>query len=96
MTSIIKHSRKTQLFSNNQSWEKKSDDQDFDVLMGCYDRADFCELVGIYILNKLSNILIKAVLDYTVMINLEYLKIYLEHKSSGKRNASLNCLKSVV
>ena len=25
--------------------------------MGCYDGAEVCELVGIYILNKLSNII---------------------------------------
>ena len=30
-------------------------DLDFDVPMGCYDGAEVCELVGIYVLNKLSN-----------------------------------------
>ena len=55
--SIIKHSRKTLLFNNNQPWQKKSGDPDFDVPMGCYDGAEVCELVGIYILNKLSNII---------------------------------------
>ena len=57
--SIIKHSRKTLLLNNNQSWQKKSGDPDFDVPMGCYDGAEVCELVGIYILNKLSNIIDK-------------------------------------
>ena len=55
--SIIKHTRKTLLFNNNQPWQKKSGDPDFDVPMGCYDSAEVCELVGIYILNKLSNII---------------------------------------
>ena len=55
--SIIKHCRKTLLFNNNQPWQKKSGDPDFDVPMGCYDGAEVCELVGIYILNKLSNII---------------------------------------
>ena len=54
---IIKHSRKTFLFNNNQPWQKKSGDPDFDVPMGCYDGAEVCKLVGIYILNKLSNII---------------------------------------
>ena len=54
---IIEHSRKTLLFNKNQPWQKKSGDSDFDVPMGCYDGAEVCELVGIYILNKLSNII---------------------------------------
>ena len=58
-TSIIKHSRKTQLFNNNKPWEKKSGDPDFDVPMACYDGEEVCELVGIYILNKLINIIDK-------------------------------------
>ena len=53
---IIKHSRKTLLFHNNQSWEKKSGDPDFDVPMGCYNGAEVSELVGTFILNKLGNI----------------------------------------
>ena len=31
----IKHSRKTLLFNNNQPWEKKSGDPDFDVPIAC-------------------------------------------------------------
>ena len=56
---IIKHSRKTLLFNSNQPWQKKSGDPDFDIPVGCYDGAEDCELVGIYILNKLSNIINK-------------------------------------
>ena len=55
----MKHSRKTLLFHNNQPWEKKSGNSDFDVPMGCHDGAEICELVGIFILNKLSNIIEK-------------------------------------
>ena len=54
---IIKHSRKTLLFHSNQG--KKSGDSDFDVPIGCYDGAQIGELVGIFILNKLSNIIDK-------------------------------------
>ena len=56
---IIKDSRKILLFHNNHPWEEKSEDHDFDVPMGCYDGAEVCELVGIFILNKLSNIIDK-------------------------------------
>ena len=45
-------SRKTLLFNNNEPWIKKSGKENFDVLMGCYDGAEICELVGTYILNK--------------------------------------------
>ena len=54
---IIKHSRRTLLFHNNQPRDKKSGDPDFDVPMGCYDGAEICELVEIFILNKLNNII---------------------------------------
>ena len=52
------------LFNNNHSWEKKSGDPDFDVPVGCYDEAEVCELAGIFILNKLSNITDKTALVY--------------------------------
>ena len=54
---IIRDSRKALLFRNNRLWDNKSGDSDFDVPMGCYDGAEVCELVGIFILNKLSNII---------------------------------------
>ena len=50
---IIKHSGKTLFFHNNQPWDKKSGDPDFDVPMSCYDVAQDCDL------NKLSNIINK-------------------------------------
>ena len=51
---IIMHSRKSLLFTNNELWEKKTGDPDFDVTMGSYDGAELCELVGLYILSKLK------------------------------------------
>ena len=56
---IIKYSRKTLLVHNNQPWERKSGDPDFDVRVGCYEGAEICELVGIFTLNKVSNIIDK-------------------------------------
>ena len=46
------HARKSLLFSNGTSWVKK-DSNMFDVTMGCYDGAEICELVGLFILNEL-------------------------------------------
>ena len=58
--------------------------------MGCYDGAEVCELVGIYILNKLSNIIdIGSIGHYealviehfdtiiTLLFSLEILYIYI-------------------
>ena len=61
--SIIMHSRKTLLFYNDEPWVKKTGDEDFDVTMGCNDGAELCETVGIYMLNKLSNIINRENID---------------------------------
>ena len=53
---IILQSRKTLLFHNKEQWVKKGTNEDFDVPMGCYDGAEVCELVGIYILNQLGSL----------------------------------------
>ena len=51
---IIFHARKSLLFNNNQTWMKKGGDL-FDVTMGAYDGAEICELVGIFMLEKIGN-----------------------------------------
>ena len=51
---IILHSRKSLLFTNGQHWIKSKGDKDFDVTMGSYDGAELCELVGLFILYRLS------------------------------------------
>ena len=50
--SIIMQSRNT-LFNKIQPWVKKSGNEEFDVPMGCFDGAELCEIIGIYILTKL-------------------------------------------
>jgi predicted GIY-YIG superfamily endonuclease len=52
-TNIIFHSRKSLLFNKNHTWMKKGGDL-FDVTMGAFDGAEICELVGIYMLQKIS------------------------------------------
>ena len=51
---IIRHSSKSLLFSQDGAWRKKGDTGLFDVTMGCFDGAEKCELVGLYLLNKLE------------------------------------------
>ena len=49
-TRLIKHCRKSLLFSNNEAWKKKQTESCFDVTMGSFGGAEVCELVDIYIL----------------------------------------------
>ena len=48
--------RKSLLCSKDEIWIKK-DNSSFDVTMGSFDGAEICEIVGLYLLNKLSNLL---------------------------------------
>ena len=43
------------LFDKTSVWVKK-DNPDFDVTMGSYDGAEVYELIGLYLLNLLSNV----------------------------------------
>ena len=45
---IIYQSHYSLLFNQEQTWMKTGSDL-FDVLMGAYDGAEVCELIGIYI-----------------------------------------------
>ena len=50
------NARKPFLFSNSEPWIKKNIFQ-FDVTMGAYDGAEVCELVGLFILNRLEDVI---------------------------------------
>ena len=54
---LIKHARKSLLFTEGNIWMKKGENPLFDVTMGSNDGAELCEFVGIYLLGKLSNII---------------------------------------
>ena len=56
---IIKLSKEALLFSNNNCWEKKNNPE-FDVTMGSYDGAETAELIGLYLLSKISRIIPNA------------------------------------
>jgi hypothetical protein len=55
--SIIMQARRTLLFLDKDQWTKKTGDEEFDVPMGCFDGAEVCELVGLYILEKIGKIM---------------------------------------
>ena len=47
------HARKSHFFSNEKPWMKREGNL-FDVTLGEYNGAEVCELVGIFMLNKIS------------------------------------------
>ena len=49
---IIMQSRENLLFHEGEIWQKKKGN--FDVAMGSYDGAEICELIGLYILDKIT------------------------------------------
>ena len=52
---IIKYVRKSLLFHNDKVWVKNNNQHSlFDVTMGSHDGAKVCELVGLFLLNKLA------------------------------------------
>ena len=50
---IIRHARKPLLYNNSESWMKKYS-RLFDVTMSVYDGAEISELVGTFLLYKLT------------------------------------------
>ena len=52
----IMHCRKSLLYLKNEAWKKSNSHSTFDVTMGSYDGAEIWELVGIFILEKLSKL----------------------------------------
>ena len=56
---IIMPSRKTLLFWQDSARVTREGDEDFDTPMGCNDCAETCELVEIYIQNKLFKLMNK-------------------------------------
>ena len=57
---IIFHAKNTLLFHNNETWQKANAEGLYDVTMGSYDGAETCELVGTYILAKVSSTIPKT------------------------------------
>ena len=49
---VFKHSRKALLFDHKDVWRKNGENHD--VTMGSFDGAEICEIVGLYLLDKLS------------------------------------------
>ena len=52
----LQNTRKSFLYLNEDPWIKKSQ-SNFDITMGSFDGAECCELVGLYILSKLGDII---------------------------------------
>ena len=57
---VIKQARATLLFHHGEPWCKQTGDGDFDVPMGSYDGAEVCEIVGIYLLSQVNQVIDNA------------------------------------
>ena len=55
---LVLHCRKTFLFFQDECWVKK-ENQQFDVSMGSLDSAEVCELVGLFLLSKMEELIPK-------------------------------------
>ena len=75
---IIMQARKTLLFNNNEPLVKKSGNKDFDVPVGCFDRAEVSGIVGTWIFIKISN-----------DINKKQVGLYREDSLGALRNVCL-------
>ena len=51
---------KSLLFFGNETWKKKSKESCLDFTKDSFDRAEICELIGLYIQSNLENILPKT------------------------------------
>ena len=51
---IIMHRRKSLLFDNETAWTEKNHNSMFDVTTGSFDGAEICKLIGLFLLNNLS------------------------------------------
>ena len=51
---IIMRCQKSLLFDNETAWTNENHSDTFDVTMGSFDEVDVCELVGLFLINNLS------------------------------------------
>ena len=47
------HARRSLLFDNEKPWVKRNNELLFDVSRGSFNGAEVCELVGLFLLNRL-------------------------------------------
>ena len=73
--------RKTGLSHGNEPWVKKSGNKGFHISMGWFNGGKVSEIVGTYILNKISNE-IKITLDFTVFLEMYLGLKWIEQKQS--------------
>ena len=88
---VIYHARKSLLFDGSHIWNEKQGGL-FDVLMGSYDGAEVCELVGTYLLKVLSKNTTKMILGF-IRMDWLFWKTKMEH---GLRNMGWILLYSIT
>ena len=57
---IIHQSRKSLVFDKTSVWVKKGNNSLFDSIDGIFNGAEICEVVGLFLLNRLSTVIDKS------------------------------------
>ena len=94
-TRTIFHCRKSLLFFNKEAWKKKETNSCFDVTMGSFDGAEICELVGIYILHNLSEIVPKENIGLYRDDGLMILRNVTKRQADINRKKIVKCFKDI-
>ena len=51
------HARRSLLYHNQTPWIKKENNSDFDITMGSWNGAECCEIVGLFLLNQIKELI---------------------------------------
>ena len=94
-TRTILRCRKSLLFHKYETWKKKVNHECFDVTMGSFDGAEICELVGIYIINKLSSTVKKEEMGLYRDDGLIILRNYTKRTADIKRKEVIKIFKCI-
>ena len=88
--------RKTLLFRHDIPWVKCSENEEFDLSMVSYDGAEVGELVGGFLLNKLSHVIDKRFVGLYRDDALAVLRNYSSLASERKRKEIIKVFKDCM
>ena len=83
------------MYHNDDPWVKKDTSVEFDVTMGSYDGAEVCEIVGLFILDMLSNLFKKNLSVYIKTMVYQLLETITAIRAIKFEKISRNYLKNI-
>ena len=91
---VIFQARESLLFENERAWMKREKDTLFDVTMGSFDEAETCELVGVFVHNKLSGFFEKRAVGLYRDDGLDVLRNMSGHSADSARKDIIEMFKT--